>query len=319
MSGGGGSRRSCSRSVSFRRSIRLDPLVSNTLACLRGVPVAAGHAGARGRDVCRHHARGGRARRCTQRHRRRSGADADAATIPGLARHPRSHRSRRQSVEGRRRGTGVSRLSAIEYSTAAAMARGSRRGYRKICCRSCRWFNGESLDALEDTLLAGMAGVSPQPHPIASSSGKAVAIASMPHAPKRLRLRRVRHRQGGPSLQAALQTRAAAAEGRRRRARAGRHADVDPLRGVPRRSAGPGDGRRECRAAARAWRDRRHGAARRVAAADRRAHEQGLARHRIAPRPRRRRWRACRCGGSIRQRSCRRNRRWFRRSGRRRR
>ena len=179
----------------------------------------------------------------------------------------------------------VSRLAAIEYS------KGS------YAPRLAAWIQKDllaKLPVVHERLArragghaaCGDGGRSRTKHPIVKSSGRAAGIASARRAAEATAPAPRPTSAGRPIVTGGPRARAVS-KGRRRRARAGRHVDVHPLRGVPGRSAGPGGCRRQRRAAPRSWRDRRHGAARGVAAADRGAHEQGLARHGLAPRTRR--------------------------------
>ena len=171
------------------------------------------------------------------------------------------------------------------------------------------------VDPLEDTLLAGMAGVrsTAAPARVVEWEGRRYRV-SAPRA-EALRLRRVRQRQGGASLQPALDRAQQSAEDRRR-SRARRHADVrSSMRRISAIRAGP--------ALAGGNVALRHdlgatgivGPRGRVAAAGRRALEQGLAGHGLAARARRRA-RAPVAAAARRERSCRRSRDSSRPSGR---
>ena len=83
-------------------------------------------------------------------------------------------------------------------------APGSPHGFRKIFSPALPDVNGESFDSLEDTLLAGMAGAraSGPPDRIVQWEGRRYRLN--PSRAEEMRLHRVRQRQGGASLQAAL-------------------------------------------------------------------------------------------------------------------
>ncbi len=97
----------------------------------------------------------------------------------------------------------VSRLAAIEYSKGSYAPRLAA-WIQKDLLVKLPVVQSDSPDALEDTLLGGMAGV------LAKTSDREVEWegrryrVSAPRA-EATRLRRVRHRQGGPSLQVALE------------------------------------------------------------------------------------------------------------------
>ena len=77
----------------------------------------------------------------------------------------------------------VSRLVQIDHASRGYSARIATWIQKDLLPRLPE-VNSESFDALEDTLLAAMAGANPQPLPTVSSNGKAVAITSMPDALK---------------------------------------------------------------------------------------------------------------------------------------
>jgi hypothetical protein len=97
----------------------------------------------------------------------------------------------------------VSSLAAIEYSKGSYAPRIAAWIQKDLLVKLSS-VQSESLDALEDTLLGGMAGVlAKTPDREVEWEGRRYRV-SAPRA-EATRLRRVRHRQGGPSLQVALE------------------------------------------------------------------------------------------------------------------
>ncbi len=180
----------------------------------------------------------------------------------------------------------ITRLAAVDHSARGYAARVAT-WIQKDLLADLPVMSDESSDALEDTLLAAMAGVrgTETRDRVVEWEGRRYRVNAA--RGEELRLHRVRERQGGASLQAALQS-AQQNQETRRRARPGRHRDFDSLRRVSGSPGRPGARRRQRRAPARPGSRRNDGTALPVAAAVRGAHRQGLACVGLAPGTRRR-------------------------------